>query len=154
MKYKYFIIGALVLIIAGVVAFFFFSNSNQNENNSNYTTNRTEAELNNNNISVATDNNSSNESLNSNTQNQNGDNAQNDAVARHDTEPIETEISTFSTPIMTQDANRQNNVELTCSTLNDTVVENGQTFSFCETLGPATTNEGYKKAEVFDAQRK
>ncbi|MBR3255267.1 MAG: VanW family protein [Clostridia bacterium] len=134
MKNKFLIIGALVLIIIGVVIFFFFNNTSQNGTTSNYSANRTEAEINNNEASNT--------------------NSQDNAIARHNTEPIETEISSFSTPIMTQDANRQNNVELTCSSLNDTIVENGQTFSFCETLGPATTSEGYKKAEVFDAQRK
>lgn len=134
MKNKFLIIGALVLIIIGVVIFFFFNNTSQNGTTSNYSANRTEAEINNNEAS--------------------NNNSQDNTIARHNTEPIETEISSFSTPIMTQDANRQNNVELTCSSLNDTIVENGQTFSFCETLGPATTSEGYKKAEVFDAQRK
>ena len=134
MKNKFLIIGALVLIIIGVVIFFFFNNTSQNGTTSNYSANRTEAEINNNEASNT--------------------NSQDNAIARHNTEPIETEISSFSTPIMTQDANRQNNVELTCSSLNDTIDENVQTFSFCETLGPATTSEGYKKAEVFDAQRK
>ena len=70
------------------------------------------------------------------------------------TEKVETEIASFSTKIYTKDANRQNNVRITCSSLNDTLVENGATFSFCNTVGQATTAKGYKKAEIFDAKRK
>lgn len=150
MKSKYWIIIVLSLLIIGVIAYFIITNNAENNNkNSNYSANRTEATIDENNLT----NNSNENSVNDEKQ-QDEDNVQNETVARHNTEPIETEISTFSTPIMTQDANRQNNVELTCSSLNDTVVENGQTFSFCDTLGPATTSEGYKKAEVFDAERK
>ena len=61
----------------------------------------------------------------------------------------ETEIASFSTKIYTKDSQRQNNVSITCNSLNDTVVENGKTFSFCGTVGKATSSKGYKKADVF-----
>ena len=38
---------------------------------------------------------------------------------------------------------------MACSTLNDTTVENGKTFSFTSTVGKATSGKGYKKADVF-----
>lgn len=63
---------------------------------------------------------------------------------------VEELISTFSTKIYTKDSERQNNIALTCNTLNNTIVKNGSTFSFCDTLGPSTTSQGYKKADVFD----
>lgn len=59
-------------------------------------------------------------------------------------------LSTFSTKIYTKDSGRQNNIALTCNTLNNTIVKNSSTFSFCDTLGPSTTSQGYKKADVFD----
>ena len=65
------------------------------------------------------------------------------------TSPIETEIASFTTKIYTKDSDRQNNISITCSSLNDTTIENGQTFSFCNTVGKATSSKGYKKADVF-----
>ncbi len=61
----------------------------------------------------------------------------------------ETEISTFTTKIYTKDSERQNNLSIACSTLNDTTIENGATFSFCNTVGKATSSKGYQKADVF-----
>lgn len=63
--------------------------------------------------------------------------------------PIETEIASFTTKIYTKDSDRQNNISITCSSLNDTTIGNGQTFSFCNTVGKATSSKGYKKADVF-----
>lgn len=68
--------------------------------------------------------------------------------------PKEEEISSFSTKIVTKDANRQHNINLTCSTLNNTIVESGNTFSFCNTVGQATSAKGYKEADIFDANGK
>ena len=45
---------------------------------------------------------------------------------------------------------RQNNINITCNTLNDTIVKNGETFSFCNTVGKATSSKGYEEADVFD----
>ncbi len=63
--------------------------------------------------------------------------------------PIETEIASFTTKIYTKESGRQNNISIACSTLNDTTVENGKTFSFSKTVGKATSSKGYKKADVF-----
>lgn len=62
----------------------------------------------------------------------------------------EEEISSFSTKIYTHDPARQNNIYITCSALTDTVVANGSTFSFCNTLGPSTSAKGYQEADIFD----
>ena len=61
----------------------------------------------------------------------------------------ETEIASFTTKIYTKDSGRQNNLTIACSTLNNTTVENGKTFSFSKTVGKATSGKGYKKADVF-----
>ena len=61
----------------------------------------------------------------------------------------ETVLSEFTTKIYTKDSNRQNNISLTCSSLNDTYLEDGATFSFCNTVGKASSSKGYKKADVF-----
>ena len=36
-----------------------------------------------------------------------------------------------------------------CNKLNGTTVNNNDTFSFCQTTGPSTAEEGYKEATVF-----
>ena len=61
----------------------------------------------------------------------------------------ETDLSSFSTTISSRGAGRLNNIRITCDRLNDLVVSNGETFSFCETLGPATEEQGYQKADVI-----
>lgn len=63
----------------------------------------------------------------------------------------ETDIASFSTKIYTpNDSARQNNITLTCSKLNGTIVKKGETFSFCDTVGKATPEAGYQKADIFD----
>lgn len=46
----------------------------------------------------------------------------------------ETEIASFSTKLGGKDTPRSRNISITTSTLNETVVKNGETFSFCETI--------------------
>lgn len=62
----------------------------------------------------------------------------------------ETQIATFSTKIYSQDSARQNNIKITCNTLNGTTVKNGSTFSFCSTVGQASTAKGYQEADIYD----
>lgn len=64
--------------------------------------------------------------------------------------PSEEEIASFSTKIYNQEAARQNNISITCHTLNETIVKKGETFSFCHTVGQASTDKGYQKADIFD----
>lgn len=66
------------------------------------------------------------------------------------TPPVEEQIATFTTKIYSSDGARQNNISITCNTLNGTIVKNGATFSFCNTVGQASTNKGYQKADIFD----
>ncbi len=61
-------------------------------------------------------------------------------------------ISSFSTKVFSTDPARANNINITCTKLNDTIIANGSNFSFCDTVGPATSAEGYQKADVFDAK--
>lgn len=63
----------------------------------------------------------------------------------------ETELASFTTKIYTKDEERQNNLRLTCSTLNGTVVAKGETFSFTKTIGPSTSSKGYQEADIFDS---
>lgn len=64
--------------------------------------------------------------------------------------PVEKTLATFSTKIYSKDSARQNNIKITCNSLNNTTVKNGSTFSFCNTVGQATSSKGYQKADIFD----
>lgn len=46
---------------------------------------------------------------------------------------------------------RSRNIKITCSTLNGTIVNNGDTFSFCNAIGKPTADKGYEEADSFDA---
>ena len=61
----------------------------------------------------------------------------------------EVEISTFSTKIYNKDEERQNNIGITCRAISTKEVQPGETFSFCDTVGKATTSKGYQKADIY-----
>ena len=61
----------------------------------------------------------------------------------------EREISTFSTKIYNKDEDRQNNITITCQTLNAKEIRPGETFSFCDTVG-----KGYEEADIYVDGRK
>lgn len=156
--YIFLIIGLIALGIWMVI--YFYNSNKKNSNNSNSTN------FEYNSARVSTEQNNLNEqSLNSTNEiNQNkitdensapedtADlNAENPEQGKQEENPVPTEtlLSEFSTKIYSKDPERQNNVNITCSTLNGTTVENGETFSFTNTIGKATSSKGYKKADVF-----
>lgn len=132
MKNKSWIFILLAIIILGGIGiyFFFFSPSNQN-------TNPTPA------TPMSTD--SSN--ISDSNQQENNEVTKKESVGV--TEGLEKEIAKFSTKIMEDDNHRDNNMEISLSKLNGTIVKNGDTFSFNEAVGSPTPNEGYEKAGVF-----
>lgn len=65
--------------------------------------------------------------------------------------PVEEPLSSFSTKISQKDPDRQKNITIACNSLNGIIVKAGETFSFCNTLGPAKPEDGYEKADTFDA---
>ena len=114
-----------------VIGIFIYSN-NLNSNKNLYQANRTST--------------THNQTTNSNTLDDNNVEQQNNNNAKK----IEEQISTFSTKIYDHDSARQNNISLTCSRLNGTVVAKGETFSFTNTLGPSNQSKGYQKADILD----
>ena len=64
----------------------------------------------------------------------------------------ETEISSFSTELLDKTPNRVNNIAITCSKINETIIKNGDTFSFCNAVGEVNDSTGYKEADMFDAK--
>ena len=152
----------LTLAILGVI-YFFFSRSNEktgnqeNTNNSqNYEASKSSTNGTNNNSNTSTEN-STNElkseesnSTNSTTSDENAINQNTNPQTAPEHIPVEEQIATFSTKIYTKDSARQNNIQITCNTLNGTTVPNGSTFSFCNTVGPSSSSKGYQKADIYD----
>ena len=79
---------------------------------------------------------------NENNQMQNQNNVQ-------ETEPVETELCTFSTPIKSDDKNRLTNLKITCSRINETIVKSDKEFSFHKVVGQPNAKDGYKEADAF-----
>ena len=146
-KNKIFLILIVTLlgITIGIFYYFYTLNSNNKEQN-NYDATRTST---NDNTDNNTNNNSNNDNDDTNTEvNKNGDDTTNNT--EQPAPPTETTLSSFSTKIYTKESARQNNINITCASLNDTIVKNGETFSFCGTVGQATSSKGYQKADIFD----
>ena len=136
MKRFLFIIFILCFVLTGCTN---FQNGSNVDNSSQYITSRT-----------STDN-EFNDNNNNNEIDLQKESAKGKPSDESNSEPIENEISSFSTKIYTPDDEaRQTNIGITCSKLNETIVEPGQIFSFCETVGKATPEEGYQKADIFD----
>ena len=125
-KYLWIILLLSVLIIGGIIYFY----NLKSEKNFNYSVEKT-------NINNSIINTSKN------------DNA-NNTIATTPKPPQEVEISAYSTVIKNKrDTNRQGNITITCSTLNNKIVKSGEIFSFCDTVGESTIERGYKEANVI-----
>ena len=127
-KKVWIIVAILLIVIIGVI---YAVNTTNNSNTQDYAANRTSTSENN---------------TNKNNQNDNATEKNNQEKKKY----TEQEIATYSTKIYDKDEARQNNVSITCNTLNGTIVKTGDTFSFCNTVGQATSNKGYKEAKIFD----
>lgn len=128
---KIFIVLIIIALIVGGGIWWYFSNKKEDTNqNSNY-----QAERSSTNVNYTKD--TSNQDKNTNT-------------TKQETKPkVETEISSFSTKIYNKETARQNNMEITSQTLTNTEVPAGETFSFCNTVGKATTERGYQEADIY-----
>ncbi len=66
--------------------------------------------------------------------------------------PDEVEISAFTTTIYDKDEGRIFNISLANTKLNDTIVKQGEEFSFINTVGTMTEADGYKVTMGFDSE--
>ena len=124
-KYVWIILLVAALAI-GAIIYFYNSNS---ESNSNYSAEKSSLNNVTNNIANSTSNNTSTNTIKTTT---------------------EKEIATYFTKIQNKkDTNRQGNITITCSALNNAIVKPGETFSFCDTIGQSTIDKGYKEANVI-----
>lgn len=155
-KKVWIVIIVIIILIIGGFLFFKMNNSDSVPQNTsgNYEANRTSANFNiidnaNNNNSVFTNTNAPIESSNSSVSSD--DNlVSSELVPQSAPQPVEEPLSSFSTKIYSSDSARQNNISITCNTLNGTIIKNDETFSFCSTVGQSTSSKGYEKADVFD----
>ena len=149
MKYRSWIIVLVIIGIAlGIGAYFIVYNVGSKKNEQgNYEAKRTEANVNNIEESAKQEESKAEE-------NKTAEKEQTEQQENLQPQLVETEIASFTTKIVTKDASRQKNIGITCNTLNGTIIEAGATFSFCNTVGQATTAKGYEKADIFDANGK
>ncbi len=153
----WYIITIIALLIICTLAFYFFRSKISKSNKSEYQTEKISTNQQSQTI------NQSNEQQNSYTNNlrtekqENADpnttntpESQNKENQQQTTQPKETQIATFTTKIYTKEKARQNNMQITASRLNGKIVKNGSTFSFCNTLGPSSSKNGYQEADIFD----
>ena len=157
MKKRYLIV--LILLFSFLFVLSGCNNANKNtensENKNNTEINRTSAEFNvsNPNKEIA-DNNTSNtnsgDNENVNTSNVNKSSNENITSSKKmEKKPVETELASFSTRIIDKDENRQNNIRLTCSKLNELTIDCGSTFSFLKSIGETTVEAGDKEADIL-----
>lgn len=152
-KWKIFLVIGLLILI-GIGIYFYVQNSDTNNEESNYEADKTSAE---NNTTNSEENQSNEEntsknesSTNTNTTETTNTTSENTSNTNNTTKTVEQQLSAYSTKIYSNDTNRTKNMEITTSTLNGTIVKNGQTFSFCNTIGPTTSSKGYLKADIYD----
>ena len=153
MKNKIWFLLIIILAVILSIAIYLGVKSKENNTNSNYDTSRTSTNNENSNNEGNTNNTDNNNTTNSeNEMKDNNTSKENEEKEKENSKPQYTEeqLSTFSTKIYSKDSERQNNINITCNTLNDTIVKNGETFSFCNTVGKATSSKGYEEADVFD----
>ena len=143
-KSKWVIISILIALILIGVAIYYYSNNVKNDNN--YTAERTSTnnEAKDDNVEQNSTENTLNNNDITNTSNASSNNEINKTTTK------EVTIASFSTKIYSKDSARQNNIKITCNTLNNTTVNSGETFSFCQTVGQATSSKGYEKADIYD----
>ena len=144
LKSKFWIILVLIIFIVICISIYFFNKDKNNTSQNEYNSSRT---------STTQENNTNYSSTENNSNKNNTDESNTIQITQNATgseQKSEEEIASFSTKIYNKDSARQNNISITCNTLNDTIVTNGNSFSFCNTVGQSTSSKGYQEADIFD----
>lgn len=153
MKKIVIILVAITIVIGGGVWWWNASQSKKtsekNNNESNYQAERSSANQNVNISSNNVSNDNKNESSNETNSNTGATNTTTNTTNNSNTSNPEKEIAKFSTKIYTKKSERQNNISITCKALSSKKVNPGETFSFCNTVGKATTAKGYQEADIY-----
>lgn len=64
-------------------------------------------------------------------------------------EDKEQEIASFSTEIKDNSEGRIININITCSALNNTIINPGESFSFNDIVGKPSSDKGYEEATII-----
>ena len=155
------IITFIIVFLLGIGIFIWFNSNKQETSQNEYEAGRTSINstisnnVSNNTISqpdIAENVNQVNQSTNTTINPENTTvNPGNPAIQNTPTPQVkEEQLAIFSTKIYSSDPARQNNLTISCNKLNETVVKNGDTFSFCNTVGQASSKVGYQEADIFD----
>lgn len=127
----------IIIILAGGIGtyLYFTSNPTKNENKeSEYEANKTST---------------TEEDKTKNNENDANKNITNVEVPATEPQYTEETIATFSTKIYNKESARQNNINITCKTLDNTTVKNGATFSFCNTVRTSHNCKRISKSRYF-----
>ena len=130
------IVSVLVITCIGIAIYMFLSNTTNNQSNNEISNNEIE------------ENNKQQNIINE----INNTYISNNARSTLNSTPIETEIASFSTNLK-GDSARLNNINITCNTINGTIIKNGDSFSFNSIVGQPTAEKGYQEADVFIDQK-
>lgn len=136
---KYILIIIAIVLITGGVWWWKASNNNIKETQEKNSTSNYQAERSSTNQNIENNTNTSNATNSTNNQQQN----QTEVPSK------EIEIARFSTKVYNKDSKRQNNMAITCKALSTKKIEPGETFSFCNTVGKATSSKGYQEADIY-----
>ncbi len=60
-------------------------------------------------------------------------------------------LSEYSTKLIGSDQDRNTNIDLACKSINGTIINPGDTFSFWDIVGKTTIKKGYKEADAFNS---
>lgn len=134
-KVKYIFLVIIVLIIIGAVIYFIYRNNKNDENKNDDSSNNVAR------LAVESNIPANDEQITE--INNRIENSAPEAIVS------EEELATYSTKLGGSSEGRLTNIRISCEKLNGTVVSNGETFSFCEIVGPSTAEEGYKEAPVI-----
>lgn len=142
-----------IIVVIGVGIYLFTKNNSSNKSSYSAQRSSTNQQYNTNTDSTSTSNSisSSNSNLNSSSSFESNSSSSSGSSDKSP-EKKEDMISSFTTKIYSKDSARQNNISITCASLNDTIIPNDSTFSFCNTVGKATSDKGYQEADIFDSE--
>ena len=136
---KYILIIIAIVLITGGVWWWKASNNNIKETQEKNSTSNYQVERSSTNQNIENNTNTSNATNSTNNQQQN----QTEVPSK------EIEIARFSTKVYNKDSKRQNNMAITCKAISTKKIEPGETFSFCNTVGKATSSKGYQEADIY-----
>lgn len=91
----------------------------------------------------------SNISNNTSSENTNAQSAENRIAQIIQNASTEEVLSEYSTIIKDNSEGRLTNINLTCNILNNTIIHNGETFSFNDIVGQPTSERGYQEASII-----